>query len=61
MKLLTAEDVKNIHSALENQFPLMEKGILNEGLIEAAVEKQNRVLYGSNLYPDIFTKAASLM
>lgn len=61
MKLLTAEDVKNIHSALEKQFPLMEKGILNEGLVQAAVEKQNRVLYGSTLYPDIFTKAASLM
>ena len=61
MKLLTAEDVKNIHSALEKQFPLMEKGILNEGLVQAAVEKQNRVLYGSNLYPDIFTKTASLM
>lgn len=47
---------------MENRFPSMLKGVEKEGLINALIQKQNMVLFGSDsLYSDIYLKAAVLM
>lgn len=62
MESLSKEDVKLIHLELEKKFPLMLKGIQKEGLIQSAVERPSRHLYGTeDQYGDIYKKAASLM
>jgi len=59
---LSEEDIRLIHYALEGKFPLMLKGIQKEGLIKAAIERQDRSFHGSKeQYEDIYRKAASLM
>lgn len=62
MESLSKEDVKLIHLELEKKFPLMLKGIQKEGLIQSAVERPSRHLYGTqDQYEDIYKKAAALM
>ena len=62
MEILSVEDIKLLHRELEKKFPLMLKGIQKEGLIQAAIEKQHRSLYGpKEQYGDIYKKAAALM
>ncbi len=62
MNELSEEDVKLVHNELEKKFPLMLKGIQKEGLISSAVERPSTKLYGTEeRYPDVYTKAASLM
>jgi len=62
MKELTENDINLVHCELEKKFPSMLKGVQNEGMIQAAIERQNRSLYGSGeQYTDVFKKAASLM
>lgn len=60
---ISADQIRAIHIELENKFPLMQKGVEKDGLIQALVEKQNRVvLFGSeNPYNNIYLKAAVLM
>jgi death-on-curing protein len=59
---LFEEDIRLIHAELEKKFPLMLKGIEKEGLIQAAIERQSRKLYGSEeQYPNIYKKTAALM
>lgn len=59
---LSAENIKLIHRELEKKFPYMLKGIQQEGLIKAAVERQTRTLFGSSSpYGDVYEKAAALM
>ncbi|MGB6463379.1 MAG: type II toxin-antitoxin system death-on-curing family toxin [Nitrosotalea sp.] len=58
---ITEENIRAIHIELENKFPLMQKGVEKEGLIQALIEKQNRILFGSeNPYDTIYLKAAVL-
>jgi len=62
MNNLSEEDVKLVHIELEKKFPLMLKGIQKVGLISSAVERPSTRLYGAEeQYPDVYTKAASLM
>jgi len=62
MNNLSVEDIKLIHAELEKKFPLMLKGIDKPGLIQAAIERQSRGLFGSDeQYQDIYKKAAALM
>jgi len=59
---LSAEDIKLVHRELEKKFPLMLKGIQQEGLIQAVIERQNTKLYGSDeQYEGVYKKAAALM
>ena len=59
---ITEGNIRSIHSELESKFPLMQKGIEKEGLIQALIEKQNRDLFGTtNPYDSIYLKAAVLM
>jgi death-on-curing protein len=59
---ITEANIRSIHVELEAKFPLMQKGIEKEGLIQALIEKQNRDLFGTtNPYDDIYLKAAVLM
>ena len=60
MKRLTAEDIKNIHLLLEEEFPTMTRGFEKQGLIDAVVEKIERefVAVGKE---DIFLEAATIM
>ncbi len=59
MNELSEEYVKLVHIELEKKFPLMLKGIQNEGLISSAVERPSTKLYGAEeRYPDVYTKDA---
>ena len=62
MNGLSVEDITLMHAELEKKFPLMLKGINKVGLIESAIERQSRQLYGSEeQYQGIYKKAAVLM
>ncbi len=59
---ITEGNIRAIHTELEAKFPLMQKGVEKEGLIQALIEKQNRDLFGTaNPYDSIYLKAAVLM
>ncbi|MHB8601946.1 MAG: hypothetical protein ACYC6W_09320 [Nitrosotalea sp.] len=45
---ITEGNIRAIHVELESEFPLMQKGIEKEGLIQALIEKQNRDLFGTS-------------
>jgi len=62
VEFLSPETIKLIHSYVEEQFPSVEHGIKDHGLIESAAERPTQRLYDSSeQFEDIFTKAASLM
>ncbi len=61
MNTLSAEEISFIHSALETEFPLMVKGVEKEGLVQAALERSERSLFGTSHYDDVYTKVASIM
>ncbi len=59
---ITDGNIRAIHIELENKFPLMQKGVEKDGLIQALIEKQDRVLFGSDSpYDTVYLKAAVLM
>jgi len=66
VKYLTKEAVKEIHlrvlSETEKKTHVHERPhILNPGMLEMALELPKKRLYGRELYPDLFEKAAVLM
>ena len=59
---LTADDIRLIHSVVEEQFPSVVGGIKDNGLIESIAERPNQRLFGiMEPFDDIFSKAACLM
>jgi len=62
VELLSAEDIKLIHNLIEEQFPSVEPGVKDPGLIDSAAKRPNQQLYGTNqTFEDIFAKAASIV
>lgn len=62
VKLLSLDEIKRIHSVIEEQFPSVLRGIKDEGLVDAAVQRPNQKLYKKlEPFEDIFMKAASIM
>jgi len=59
---LTVDDIKLIHTTIEQEFPFVEKGILKEGLLSSVAERPDLNLYGNTKqFENIFLQAASLM
>lgn len=59
---ITVENIRAIHTELESKFPRMQRGVEKNGLIQALIEKQNRVLFGTETpYDTLYLKAAVLM
>lgn len=59
---LTADDIRLIHSIVEEQFPSVVGGIKDNGLIESIAERPNQRLFGiMEPFDDVFSKAACLM
>lgn len=64
MKYLSREIVEELHHAiiLETHSTVAEHAhVLNPGVLELALELPRKCLYGRELYPDLFDKAAVLM
>ncbi len=53
------DDIVSFHEEMEKIF-IMEKGILDSGLLESAVNNPFQTFGGTDLYPTIFDKAAQL-
>lgn len=60
MKNLTKDELIKIHQRVQDRFKTTA-GIKNESLVEAIVAGPALVLHGKTCFPDIYTKAASLM
>ena len=60
MKYLTTPQVLAIHDQMVKRFG-GSLGVRDLGLIESAVERPKATFDGTDLYPDIFMKAAALM
>jgi death on curing protein len=60
---LTVQDLKDAHGIVEEhyQFKYYERGVLNSGRLEQIVERPNWILYGHEIYPDVYSKCASLI
>lgn len=59
MKNLTKHEIIKIHEIIQ-KYSKTTPGIKNEGLLEAVVERPDQILYGTEVFPDIYSKAASL-
>lgn len=61
-EFLTIDDLKLIHATIEQEFPSVEKGMINEGILQSIVDRPKLQLFGTlKQYDDIFTQASSLM
>lgn len=61
-EFLTVDDLKLIHATIEQEFPSVEKGMINEGILQSIVDRPKLQLFGTlKQYDDIFAQASSLM
>ena len=61
MPELSAQDIINIHQIVQNRFQIQLAGVREPGLVESIAVRPKQVVYGTITFPDIFSKAASLM
>ena len=59
MKKLTKEQIKMLHSALVERFGGQD-GLRDEGMLDSALNTPFQTFSGSELYPDLLSKAARL-
>ena len=59
MKKLTKEQIKILHSALVERFGGQD-GLRDEGMLDSALNTPFQTFSGSELYPDLLSKAARL-
>ena len=59
MKKLTKEQIKMLHSALVERFGGLD-GLRDEGMLDSALNTPFQTFSGSELYPDLLSKAARL-
>ena len=59
MKKLTKEQIKMLHSALVERFGGQD-GLRDEGMLDSALNTPFQAFSGSELYPDLLSKAARL-
>ena len=59
MKKLTKEQIKMLHSALVERFGGQD-GLRDEGMLDSAINTPFQTFSGSELYPDLLSKAARL-
>ena len=59
MKKLTKEQIKMLHSALVERFGGRD-GLCDEGMLDSALNTPFQTFSGSELYPDLLSKAARL-
>jgi len=59
MKKLTKEQIKTLHSALVERFGGQD-GLRDEGMLDSALNTPFQTFSGSELYPDLLSKAARL-
>ena len=59
MKKLTKEQIKMLHSALMERFGGQD-GLRDEGMLDSALNTPFQTFSGSELYPDLLSKAARL-
>lgn len=61
---LTAEDVREVHLGLAEDFRRagspFTAGVLHQDGLESAVQQPRQAFGGADLYPDLFAKAAAL-
>lgn len=57
---LTRDDLLKAHDIVQQRFNITP-GIKSEGLLDSIVLKPDTVLHGKECFPDIYTKAASIM
>lgn len=60
MENLTEEDILYFHEHVQKRFDTII-GIEKEGLIDSIVKRPSLRLYGNEIYPDVYSKAASIM
>ncbi len=59
MKKLTKEQIKMLHSALVERYGGQD-GLRDEGMLDSALNAPFQTFSGSELYPDLLSKAARL-
>ena len=59
MKKLTKEQIKMLHSVLVERFGGQD-GLRDEGMLDSALNTPFQTFSGSELYPDLLSKAARL-
>ena len=59
MKKLTKEQIKMLHTALIERYG-GEDGLRDEGMLDSALNASFQTFSGSELYPDLLSKAARL-
>ena len=59
MKKLTKEQIKMLHSAIVERFGGQD-GLRDEGMLDSALNTPFQTFSGSELYPDLLSKAARL-
>ncbi len=59
MKKLTKEQIKMLHTALIERYG-GEDGLRDEGMLDSALNAPFQTFSGSELYPDLLSKAARL-
>ena len=63
VKEITVRRLLKIHSDIENifQFEPGDKGVLNESALETIVQRPSQIIYGYEIFPDIYSKCACLI
>lgn len=61
MNNLTKEDLIRLHRYIQEQSEETIPGIKDKGLLDSIPERPDLILYGKELYPDIYLKSASIM
>jgi death-on-curing protein len=59
---LSKEDLVEIHNRIQERFATTTAaGISKKGLVDSIVKRPDQILYGRESFPDIYSKAASIM
>jgi death-on-curing protein len=60
MTELSAEEIIKIHEKIVKRFNITD-GVINRSNLESVVERPNTVINNKEMYPDVYSKAASLL